>query len=125
MDIQTELLESVNEPNSRGEQQGENGQRHNSEESTAEISSPSLSNTSPKTNPEQNDFSGFEPGRTKIYQISKKTVPIYIVSLFLIGAILAIGHHLYYSSLRGRLVGNVNEQQWALRSVLPLFNSMK
>jgi hypothetical protein len=43
--------------------------------------------------------------------------PVYMVGSFLIGLAMAIGHHSYYASLSGDLVGNTDDQQWALRFV--------
>jgi hypothetical protein len=39
-----------------------------------------------------------------------------ILILFLIaGTCFAIGHHFYYNSLNGQIVGTVAQQQWSLR----------
>jgi hypothetical protein len=43
--------------------------------------------------------------------------PITMVSLFLFGVVMCLGHHLYYNSLIGKLVGDVDDQQRALRCV--------
>jgi hypothetical protein len=50
--------------------------------------------------------------------------PISMVTFFLLGVFMSVGHHLYYSSLVGQVVGNVNDQQTALRFVLILCNSL-
>jgi hypothetical protein len=44
--------------------------------------------------------------------------PILMVSLFLLGTIFAVVHHVCYSVLSGRRVGNDQEQQRVVRSVL-------
>jgi hypothetical protein len=49
--------------------------------------------------------------------------PVSMIALFLLGILMAIGHHLYYASLRSKEVGNDNEQQWALRSLISSFSS--
>lgn len=41
--------------------------------------------------------------------------PIGMVSFLLFGVLASVSHHLYYSSLDGKQVGNDNDQQWALR----------
>lgn len=41
--------------------------------------------------------------------------PTLMIGTFLAGVLLAVGHHLYYQSLRGQRVGNSQRQQWALR----------
>jgi hypothetical protein len=42
--------------------------------------------------------------------------PIGMVSFLIFGVVASVSHHLYYSSLDGKKVGNDNDQQWALRS---------
>jgi hypothetical protein len=42
--------------------------------------------------------------------------PLSMVGCFIVGTIMALGHHLYYNSLKGDLVGNPDEQQRKLRS---------
>jgi hypothetical protein len=41
--------------------------------------------------------------------------PIRMTITLLAGLLLAIGHHIYYSWLDGRVVGSATKQQWALR----------
>jgi hypothetical protein len=41
-------------------------------------------------------------------------VPTQMVALLVIGTLLAVGHHLFYSSLAGHPVGKIS-QQWATR----------
>lgn len=41
--------------------------------------------------------------------------PTTMVAAFLTGIIFAISHHLYYSSMQGRLVYSSSQQEWALR----------
>src|ERR1700730_17251812 len=43
--------------------------------------------------------------------------PITMLSLFLFGVLMCLGHHVYYNSLVGQVVGDVDDQQRALRSV--------
>ncbi|KAH9203863.1 hypothetical protein DL95DRAFT_320599 [Leptodontidium sp. 2 PMI_412] len=40
---------------------------------------------------------------------------ISMIAFFLVGVLMCIGHHLYYTSLVGQVVGNVDDQQTALR----------
>lgn len=42
--------------------------------------------------------------------------PITMVTFFLSGVFISAGHHLYYSSLVGRAVGNVTDQELVIRS---------
>lgn len=51
--------------------------------------------------------------RTGIYLYS----PIAMVGAFLFGVAMAVSHHFYYHSLNGDVVGNMDDQQRALRSV--------
>jgi hypothetical protein len=47
-----------------------------------------------------------------------------MVSFFFLGVLTSVGHHIYYTSLEGKLVGDVNDQQSALRSVPALIQSL-
>jgi hypothetical protein len=38
-----------------------------------------------------------------------------MIMSMLAGIVLAIGHHYFYHSLNGRIVGSVSSQQWSLR----------
>lgn len=54
---------------------------------------------------------------TKIYWKS----PASMVACFFLGILVALGHHLYYNSLKGDLVGDQDEQQRKLRFDVPIF----
>lgn len=41
--------------------------------------------------------------------------PTTMIAAFLTGIIFAIAHHLYYSSMRGKLVYSSSQQEWTLR----------
>lgn len=41
--------------------------------------------------------------------------PTWMIVTFFAGLLLSVGHHLYYHSLDGQVVGNSQRQQWALR----------
>ena len=47
----------------------------------------------------------------------------YMLCSFVAGLAMAVGHHGYYSSLSGRRVGSIDDQQWALRSVFIFMES--
>jgi hypothetical protein len=49
--------------------------------------------------------------------------PTIMISCLIGGACFAVGHHFYYHSLGGHIVGTVSDQQWALRCVKPATNS--
>lgn len=44
-----------------------------------------------------------------------------MVACFFLGVLIALGHHLYYNSLKGDLVGDQDEQQRKLRFDVPIF----
>lgn len=44
--------------------------------------------------------------------------PASMIACFFLGVFVALGHHLYYTSLKGDLVGDEDEQQRKLRSVI-------
>jgi len=50
--------------------------------------------------------------------------PITMVTFFLFGVFISVGHHLYYNSLVGQAVGDVDDQQRVLRSVATLRRSL-
>jgi hypothetical protein len=50
--------------------------------------------------------------------------PITMVTFFLLGIFISVGHHLYYNSLVGQAVGDVNDQQMVLRSVVTFRKSL-
>jgi hypothetical protein len=44
--------------------------------------------------------------------------PVSMLSLLLFGIVMSIGHHFYYNSLVGKVVGGVNDQQNTHRFVI-------
>lgn len=62
--------------------------------------------------------------RRDLYNINERSQnrvhwrhPTFMAVSFLAGLVLAIGHHIYYSWLHGRVVGSTERQQWSLRLV--------
>lgn len=53
--------------------------------------------------------------RGSVDQVFNWGNPILMVMFLLIGISLAVAHHFYYLWLDGRVVGDSNKQQWALR----------
>lgn len=58
-----------------------------------------------------------EPIHNGIYKWS----PIAMVIFFFLGILTSFMHHIYYSALDGRQVGNDRQQQWALRFESPSY----
>jgi hypothetical protein len=48
--------------------------------------------------------------------LSRWKAPALMISSFIIGVLLALGHHLYYASLAGSIVRDSNGSNWALYS---------
>lgn len=107
---------SSNPPDNSGRQHEKKNQRDSSNPEASGTAS-SSSSTLQEKKPNQNDSVGLPAGETKLSHISKRRVPISMGFLVLIGLISGTVHHSYYSFLWRRSVGDVNEQQWALRSV--------
>jgi hypothetical protein len=60
----------------------------------------------------------FVPDDRKYHEGIYWLSPITMLVLLLIGISASVGHHTYYSSLDGKVVGNDTDQQWKLRYLI-------
>jgi hypothetical protein len=66
-----------------------------------------------------NEDYDLESGRAKKHRSIHWPSPLCMVALSIVGVFSSVEHHIYYHSLDGQIVGNVNDQQNALRFVQP------